>query len=137
MTLFGLSGPRIPSRGVLESFFGSKYFMYGCFAETTASTFSQFDAITEPKTILATRDGAILVRCGARGAVWITHLKKTNTPSKKYFKLPATSVLPEEVVASLPVLHGRPIAVHPIWVDAHNVPRSLCVGKRCRCVPVV
>ena len=90
--------------GVLESFFGSKYFMYGCFAETTASTLSQFDAITEPKTILATRDGAILVRCGARGAVWITHLKKANTPSKKYFKLPATSILPEEVVASLPVL---------------------------------
>ena len=66
-----------------------KVLLYGASVDEAS-----YNAITNesPKTILGHRDGAILISCGT-GAVWISHLKRLNTTSKKYIKLPATQVL--------------------------------------------
>lgn len=85
--------------GALDSFFGQKYFMFGAHAEKLLYLANY---PSETHTILAQRNGAILVRCGQGGAVWITHLKKLNTKTEKFFKLPATMVLPSEIVESIP-----------------------------------
>ena len=65
----------------------------------------KYDSCSTPeKTILAQRNGAILIACGHGESVWMTHLKKLNTKTQKYFKLPATMVLPKEMLNNVPVL---------------------------------
>lgn len=86
--------------GVLCSFFGDKYFLFGAHEEKLLDLNSHS---LEIQAILAQRNGAILIRCGGEGAVWITHLKKLNTKSEKFFKLPATMVLPVEIVRTIPM----------------------------------
>lgn len=86
--------------GVLDSFFNEKYFLFGAHEEKLLDLHSYS---SELHAILAQRNGAILIRCGDRGAVWITHLKKLNTKSEKFFKLPATMVLPAEIVQTIPI----------------------------------
>ena len=46
----------------------------------------------QPGEIIATRAGAIC-RATLDGAVWITHLKREETPTQTHFKLPATRAL--------------------------------------------
>lgn len=86
--------------GVLDTFFNEKYFLFGAHAEKQLDLHSYSSEI---HAVLAQRNGAILVRCGQQGAVWITHLKKLNTKTEKFFKLPATMVLPAEIVESIPI----------------------------------
>lgn len=86
--------------GVLDSFFNEKYFLFGAHQENILDLHSYS---TEIHAILAQRNGAILIRCGEESAVWITHLKKLNTKSEKFFKLPATMVLPKEIVQAIPI----------------------------------
>eukprot|EP01025_Chloroclados_australasicus_P019709 TRINITY_DN2076_c0_g1_i1.p1 TRINITY_DN2076_c0_g1~~TRINITY_DN2076_c0_g1_i1.p1 ORF type:complete len:689 (-),score=67.38 TRINITY_DN2076_c0_g1_i1:1555-3621(-) len=86
--------------GTLEEIDGVEYFMYGSHIERDICLNLQG---TSPKQLLGKRDGAVLISC-QQGAVWISHLKKKNTQAQKYFKLPATKVLPEEVVKRLPEL---------------------------------
>lgn len=86
--------------GVLDSFANEKYFLFGAHEEKLLDVSSYS---SEVHTILAQRNGAILIRCGDDSAVWITHLKKMNTQTEKFFKLPATMVLPVEVVQTIPV----------------------------------
>lgn len=86
--------------GALDSFFNEKYFLFGAHEEKLIDL--QLYS-SEVHAILAQRNGAILIRCGQQSAVWITHLKKLNTKSEKFYKLPATAVLPVEIVQSLPV----------------------------------
>jgi putative two-component system protein, hydrogenase maturation factor HypX/HoxX len=97
--------------GVLDSIFGEEYYLYGVHREGRL--------LGNPGEIVAKRHGAIC-RAAIDGAVWITHLRKKDTPTdtfatqvlglgdilkdvqvkkkptvapKKYFKLPATMVL--------------------------------------------
>jgi len=86
--------------GVLDIFGEMKYFMFGAHKEEH----HQYPPSTPEKTILAQRNGAILISCGHGESVWITHLKKLNTKTQKYFKLPATMVLPNEMLDNVPAL---------------------------------
>ena len=45
-----------------------------------------------PGEIIAQRNGAIC-RATVDGAVWITHLRRRDTPAETFFKLPATRAL--------------------------------------------
>mmetsp|Transcript_29632 Transcript_29632/g.40720 ORF Transcript_29632/g.40720 Transcript_29632/m.40720 type:complete len:718 (+) Transcript_29632:103-2256(+) len=69
-----------------------------------------------PKSLLARRDGAVLVACGENTAVWIGHMKKAvsgaekkagctlstpTAPSQPYFKLWSTQILPSSQLDAL------------------------------------
>lgn len=86
--------------GVLDTLAGEKYFLFGAHEETLLDLTSYSSEI---HAIIAQRNGAILIRCGHQRAVWVTHLKKLNTKTEKFFKLPATMVLPTDVVHTLPI----------------------------------
>lgn len=102
--------------GVLDEFFNEKYFLFGAHEEKLLELTTY---PSEIHTILAQRNGAILIRCGHQSAVWITHLKKLNTQNEKFFKLPATMVLPAEIVQSVP------IAMEPeLLIEYGSTPRT-------------
>eukprot|EP01024_Parvocaulis_polyphysoides_P071679 TRINITY_DN895_c0_g1_i1.p1 TRINITY_DN895_c0_g1~~TRINITY_DN895_c0_g1_i1.p1 ORF type:complete len:676 (+),score=115.40 TRINITY_DN895_c0_g1_i1:152-2179(+) len=112
--------------GVKEEFLGSTYFLYNAWIEETHDL-DQLDI--EPKTIIAHRDEAILVKCG-QGAVWISHLKKLSQGDTKFFKLPATRCLPPAIVNQLaeappaplenPDLFEFPPTFQEIWVTVQD-----------------
>eukprot|EP01034_Spumella_vulgaris_P036434 gene36434-44939_t len=93
--------------GVLEpNFHGQSLYLYDAHPVETLSVEMQNKA---PKTLLARRDGAVLVACGDNTAVWIGHMKKAlvgaektvgctpSTPtasSQPHLKLWSTQVLP-------------------------------------------
>ncbi|XP_037043713.1 hydrogenase maturation factor HoxX-like isoform X2 [Bradysia coprophila] len=87
--------------GVLDSLANEKYFLFGAHEEKVLDLSSYSSEI---HAILAQRYGAILIRCGQGSAVWITHLKKMNNKNEKSFKLPATMVLPAEIVQTIPIV---------------------------------
>jgi putative two-component system protein, hydrogenase maturation factor HypX/HoxX len=58
------------------------------------------DSVASPGDIIATRYGAIC-RKTVDGAVWVSHLKR-KVEGAKFFKLPATTVLPGELLAGTP-----------------------------------
>ena len=93
--------------GVLDSIHGREFHLFGAHHERVLRG--------KPGELIAQRDGAIC-RATIDGAVWITHLKRRDTPTKGYFKLPATSAL---ALAGLDVdLPERPVAVHePLPAD--------------------
>jgi putative two-component system hydrogenase maturation factor HypX/HoxX len=70
--------------GVLDTLFGEKYYLYGVHREGRL--------LGNPGDIVAKRQDAIC-RAAIDGAVWISHLRKKDTPTEKFFKLPATMVL--------------------------------------------
>ncbi|CAM6127452.1 unnamed protein product [Calypogeia fissa] len=90
--------------GVLDSISGMKYLLFGGHVESNPPTRSSLS--TPSKSLLGKRHGAILISCGTNGkeALWITHLRKPNAGELRFIKLPATAVLPKEVVESLPEL---------------------------------
>jgi putative two-component system protein, hydrogenase maturation factor HypX/HoxX len=94
--------------GVVDSVKGVECHLFGAHPESSLRG--------DPGAIVAQRHGAI---CAATvdGAVWITHLKRRNTESRSFFKLPATRTLE---LAGVPVVAPEvPIALHgssePTW----------------------
>ena len=72
--------------GVLDVIDGESFYLYGAHEEGELKG--------APGLILAQRHGAIC-RATGDGAVWITHLKKKRSDNRRYFKLPAATVLGE------------------------------------------
>jgi putative two-component system protein, hydrogenase maturation factor HypX/HoxX len=72
--------------GVLDVIDGESFYLYG--------THEEDELKGAPGVILAQRHGAIC-RATGDGAVWITHLKKKRSDNRRYFKLPAATVLGE------------------------------------------
>jgi putative two-component system hydrogenase maturation factor HypX/HoxX len=70
--------------GVLDAVQGAAFHLFGAHPERRLRG--------RPGEIIATRDGAIC-RATCDGAVWITHLKRQDTPTRTHFKLPATRAL--------------------------------------------
>lgn len=70
--------------GVLDTIYGEKYYLYGAHEEDNLKG--------APGEIVAQCNGAICCTTGD-GAIWISHLKKKNTASQSFFKLPAAMVL--------------------------------------------
>jgi putative two-component system protein, hydrogenase maturation factor HypX/HoxX len=70
--------------GVLDTIEGMEFHLFGVHRER---------ALRGPAgEIIAQRNGAIC-RATVDGAVWITHLKRRDTPEETFFKLPATRAL--------------------------------------------
>jgi putative two-component system protein, hydrogenase maturation factor HypX/HoxX len=74
--------------GVLDVIDGESFYLYGAHEEDELKG--------APGAILAQRHGAIC-RATGDGAVWITHLKKKSTDHRRYFKLPAATVLGDKL----------------------------------------
>ena len=74
--------------GVLDTIKGDKYYLYGAHEGDTLKG--------APGEIIAQCQGAIC-RATFDGAIWISHLKKKNTASQSFFKLPAAMVLGEHL----------------------------------------
>ena len=70
--------------GVLDDVRGFAFHLFGAHRERLLRG--------RPGEIIATRAGAIC-RATRDGAVWITHLKRENTPTQTHFKLPAARAL--------------------------------------------
>ena len=70
--------------GVLDTIGGIAFHLFGAHRERTLRG--------RPGEIVARRDGAIC-RATVDGAVWITHLKRADTPGPWFFKLPAVQAL--------------------------------------------
>jgi putative two-component system hydrogenase maturation factor HypX/HoxX len=86
--------------GCLDVLEDQMYFFYGPYLEENPPAGSKDKP---PKTILGKSDQAILIKCGEK-AVWISHLKKRNSDTEKFFKLPASLALPASVVDKIPDL---------------------------------
>nr|VFJ42474.1 MAG: putative two-component system protein, hydrogenase maturation factor HypX/HoxX [Candidatus Kentron sp. DK] len=78
--------------GVLDTLFDEEYFLYGAHREGRV--------LGNPGQVIARRQGAICI-AAIDGAVWISHLRKKNTATQKYFKLPATRVL-GDIIQDIP-----------------------------------
>jgi putative two-component system protein, hydrogenase maturation factor HypX/HoxX len=92
--------------GVLDSILGTEFHLFGAHRERRLRG--------RPGELIAQRDGAVC-RATIDGAVWLTHLKRRDTPTDRYFKLPAVSALglagiepdlPESSVAIYELLHA-------------------------------
>jgi putative two-component system protein, hydrogenase maturation factor HypX/HoxX len=70
--------------GVLDKIDGTEFHMFGVHREPALRG--------RPGEIIAQRTGAIC-RATVDGAVWISHLKRRDTPSERFFKLPAMRAL--------------------------------------------
>lgn len=70
--------------GVLDAIGGRAFHLFGVHRERTLKG--------DPGELLAQRNRAVC-RATADGAVWITQLKQHDTPTQRYFKLPATLAL--------------------------------------------
>ena len=70
--------------GVLDAIGGRAFHLFGVHRERTLKG--------HPGELIAQRNGAVC-RATVDGAVWITQLKQHDTPSRRYFKLPATRAL--------------------------------------------
>ena len=70
--------------GVLDAIGGRAFHLFGVHPERTLKG--------HPGELIAKRHGAVC-RATVDGAVWITQLRQHNTPTQRYFKLPATLAL--------------------------------------------
>lgn len=70
--------------GVLDTLLEEEFHLFGVHRER--------ELRGQPGEIVAQRHGAIC-RATTDGAVWITHLKRRDTPQERFFKLPATRAL--------------------------------------------
>ncbi len=84
--------------GVLDAVGGREFHLFGAHRERSLRG--------QPGEIIARRNGAIC-RATSDGAVWITHLRRADTPSERYFKLPSTRALE---------LAGAPVTVPEVTV---------------------
>jgi putative two-component system protein, hydrogenase maturation factor HypX/HoxX len=91
--------------GVLDTVQGARFHLFGVHHEDHLGG--------DPGAIIAQRDGAIC-RATVDGAVWITHLKRADNRSERYFKLPATHALAHcGCPVSVPEVGIAPAAVLP------------------------
>ena len=90
--------------GVLDTIEGTEFHLFGAHREQALRG--------RPGEIIAQRNGAIC-RATGDGAVWITHLKRRDTPTETFFKLPATRALalacPEFDAPEIPVAIDAPL----------------------------
>jgi putative two-component system protein, hydrogenase maturation factor HypX/HoxX len=82
--------------GVRDQICDRDYLLFGAHFEDILGR----DSVASPGDIIATRYGAIC-RKTMDGAVWVSHLKR-KVEGAKFFKLPATTVLPGELLAGTP-----------------------------------
>jgi len=80
------------SPGILTNFFDNEYFLYDAHVEKKMKG--------KPKKILAKRENAVCIGT-TDAAIWIGHIKKRRDNERKYFKLPATTVL-ENFIKNIP-----------------------------------
>jgi putative two-component system protein, hydrogenase maturation factor HypX/HoxX len=92
--------------GVLDVVQGTECHLFGAHREQTLRG--------RPGEIIAKRTGAIC-RATVDGAVWITHLKRRDTPKERFFKLPAMCAL---------ALAGDAPDVPELEVDIHAQPAA-------------
>ncbi|MFZ0091323.1 MAG: enoyl-CoA hydratase-related protein [Solirubrobacteraceae bacterium] len=85
--------------GVLDAIDGTEFHVFGAHREPTLRG--------RPGDIIAQRTGAIC-RATVDGAIWITHLKRRDTSTERFCKLPATRAL---------ALAGRDVAVPEVAVE--------------------
>ena len=90
--------------GVLDTIEGTEFHLFGVHHERVLRG--------RAGEIIAQRTGAIC-RATVDGAVWITHLKRRDTPEETFFKLPATRALalarPEFDAPEVPVAIDAPL----------------------------
>jgi putative two-component system protein, hydrogenase maturation factor HypX/HoxX len=93
--------------GVLDSIHGAEFHLFGAHRERTLRG--------RAGELIAQRDAAIC-RATVDGAIWITHLKRRDTSTHRYFKLPAVCAI---ALADLdPDLPELSVAVHePLPAD--------------------
>ena len=101
--------PGVLDKQLIEESF--PVFLYGAHVETLYP--KELISKHVPGTILAKRDGAILVSAAQNTCLWITHLKRQlnkkqlvctqNAPS---FKLPATMIIPKELLEPIPTWYS-------------------------------
>ena len=104
--------------GVLDVIEGTEFYLFGVHHERALRG--------RAGEIIAQRAGAIC-RATVDGAVWITHLKRRNTPTETFFKLPATHALalarPEfdapEIPVPIDVLVPAPHTFREIAYEEH------------------
>ncbi len=82
--------------GVRDQIANRDYLLFGAHFEDALG----IDSPARPGEIIATRNGAIC-RKTIDGAVWVSHMKQ-RAEGAQFFKLPATSVLPDEPLAGIP-----------------------------------
>ena len=81
-----------------------------------------FEDAAEPGDVIAKRNGAVLIKTADGKGVWVSHMK--SKPGKGALKLPATSVLPQEIVRNTPKAPEPTLQV-PFGQTAKNVPGDL------------
>jgi putative two-component system hydrogenase maturation factor HypX/HoxX len=90
--------------GVLDAIEGTQFHLFGVHRER--------ELRGRAGEIIAQRSGAVC-RATVDGAVWITHLKRRDTPQETFFKLPATRALalarPEFDAPEVPVAIDAPL----------------------------
>jgi putative two-component system hydrogenase maturation factor HypX/HoxX len=95
--------------GVLDTIAGSEFYLFGAHREPRLRGV--------PGEIIATRTGAVC-RASPDGAVWITHLKRRDTATERFFKLPATHAL--ACAGHTPRVREIPAPVHADARDDHG-----------------
>ncbi|PWZ00706.1 hypothetical protein BCV70DRAFT_199974 [Testicularia cyperi] len=92
--------------GILSTLFGTPLFIYNAHVQRDPlpPAMAERSAVGGPGTVLATREGAVLVNVGADYPLWIAHLRRPKAKTDKYLhpKLPSTMAL-----KSLPELATR------------------------------
>ena len=90
--------------GVLDAIEGTQFHLFGAHHERALRG--------RAGEIIAQRNGAIC-RATVDGAVWITHLRRRDTPPQTFFKLPATRALalaqPQFDAPEVPVAIDAPL----------------------------
>ncbi|GAK63384.1 formyl transferase domain-containing protein [Moesziomyces antarcticus] len=84
--------------GMLSSLLGTPLFLYNAHVQRDPlppAVASRQAALSQPGTVLATREGAVLVDVGADLPIWIGHLRRPKAKTDKYLqpKLPAVMAL--------------------------------------------
>jgi putative two-component system protein, hydrogenase maturation factor HypX/HoxX len=107
--------------GVLDSIYGTEYYLYGA---TREDKLGEGGLLGQPGEFIAKRLGAVC-RATVDGAIWISHLKpKVANGDKQYFKLPAVRVLGDKVdlLPELPVsmYHSPANTFREIWYEEKN-----------------
>lgn len=100
--------------GVLDTLFGTQYYLYGAHPEAKLTG-------NKPGAIIATRHGAIC-RATLDGAVWISHLKQKAQGKQSFFKRPAAQLLSAHITDitehTLPLLFDASFATFSdIWFE--------------------
>ena len=139
--------------GMLSSLFGTSLFLYNAHVQRDPlppAVAARQAALNQPGTVLATREGAVLVDVGADFPLWIGHLRRPKAKSDKYLhpKLPAVMALLSmpEIAAKLSLMDGskvpewsattgfgadpsqpwkhRPGTYQQVWVDIESSPKT-------------